>query len=129
MDGLNASPYITKIKSMKELADFTEKHKRCMVMFSMKGCLACDMALPHLVAAAEKYHKKLWLGYIDIHEVGVNMATVPFFQCFFEGYKIYELVEKGYSQDGLNDLMERLWLTKVKATAEKTETENSETQN
>lgn len=116
------SPFVTHITSMKELEDFTGAHKRCVVMMSMKGCVACDFAIPHIVAAAEKYQKKLWMGYLDIDQVGIKISTVPLFQCFFDGYKVGELVERGYSLDALNDLMERLWLTKMRS--EKTGEEN-----
>ena len=114
MEGIDEYPYITKIKSMKHLGEFTEKHKRCLVMMGMEDCVACEMAMKHLLAAGEKYQKKLWLGYLDIAEVGISVSSVPLFQCFFNGYKIAALTERGYSLDALNDLMERLWLTKMK---------------
>lgn len=108
-------PNITRIKSMKELSDFTSAHKRCFVMMSMKNCEACDFAVPHLIAAAEQYRNQLWMGYLDINEVGISVNAIPVFQGFFNGYKIAELTDTGYSPESLNDLMERLWLTKKNA--------------
>lgn len=116
------SPFITHMTSMKELEDFTGAHKRCLVMMSMKGCVACNLAIPHIIAAAEKYQKKLWIGYLDIDQASIKVSAVPIFQCFFNGYKVGELVDRGYSLDALNDLMERLWLTKMRS--EKTGEEN-----
>lgn len=117
-------PYITTIKSMAELSTFTKSHKRCLVMMSMRGCIACNTAAPHLIAAAKKYQKKLWIAYLDITDVGIKTSSVPLFQGFFMGYKLPELTDRGYGEDSLNDLMERLWLTKMGA--EKTGEENTE---
>jgi len=119
-------PHVRSITNMKDLEEFTGAHKRCLVMMSMKGCLACNLAVPHIVAAAEKYQKKIWIAYLDVNVVGIKASTVPIFQGFFNGYRVGELVDRGYSTEALNDLIERLWLTKSKSkskTLEKTSEE------
>lgn len=105
---------------MKELEAFTGQHKRVLVMMGASSCIACDVAGPHLAAAAEQYQKKLWIAYVDITEAGIKVSSIPLFQGFFNGFKLPELMEHGYSLEGLNDLMDRLWNTKMnKPAAEK----------